>query len=217
CADRFIVAARTAPAGEASDGISLFLVDAAAPGVSAQRRIMVDSRNMAEVSFDDVRVEAGALLGPLHGGGALLERVVDRGNIALAAEMLGCALEAFERTLDYLRTRQQFGAYIGTFQALQHRAAQMFCELEMSRSVVRDALRAVDDDDDNVALCASRAKVQVSETLRLVTDESIQMHGGIGMTDEEEIGFFLKRARVAQQTLGDEHYHLDRCARLMGY
>ncbi|MDX1734811.1 MAG: acyl-CoA dehydrogenase family protein, partial [Halioglobus sp.] len=125
CADRFIVAARTAPAEAAPDGISLFLVDTAAPGVGAQRRIMVDSRNMAEVSFDDVRVEAGALLGPLHGGGALLERVVDRGNIALAAEMLGCALEAFERTLDYLRTRQQFGAYIGTFQALQHRAAQM--------------------------------------------------------------------------------------------
>ena len=119
--------------------------------------------------------------------------------------------------MEYLKTREQFGALIGTFQALQHRAAEMFCEIELSKSSVLKALEAVDTDAPDMALCASLAKVQVSEMLRLVSDEAIQMHGGIGMTDEEDVGLYLKRARVAQQMLGDEHYHLDRYARLRGY
>jgi len=213
----FIVVARTA--GEPGDahGISLFLVDGRARGVSVARRTMVDSRNMAEVRLQDVEVAGSNLLGELHAGSALLTRVLDRGNIALAAEMLGSLQAAFERTLDYLKQRRQFDALIGSFQALQHRAAKMFCEIELSKSVVLKALQAIDEDAANISLMASLAKVQVSETFRLVSDEAIQMFGGIGMTDEEDIGFYLKRARVAQQLLGDEHYHVQRYAALRGY
>jgi len=216
-ADKFVVAARTAGEKGDTSGISLFLVDREAPGVSVERRIMVDSRNMAEVRFEDVQVGSTDLLGELHGGYTLLQQIIDRGNIALCAEMLGSMQEAFDRTVAYLKQREQFDAPIGSFQALQHRAAQMFCEIELSRSAVMQALRAVDGEPDSVPLMASLAKVQVCNTFRLVSDEGIQMHGGIGMTDEEEIGFFLKRARVAQQTLGDEHYHLQRYAGLRGY
>ena len=189
----------------------------AQPGFSVTRRMMVDSRNMAEVELQDVVVPAEDLLGELHGGYGLLTNILDRGNIALSAEMLGSLRAAFDRTLDYLKQREQFGELIGTFQALQHRAARMFCEIELAKSVVLKALQAIDEDADNLSLLASLAKVQIAETSRLVSDEAIQMFGGIGMTDEEEIGFYLKRARVAQQLLGDEHYHVQRYANLRGY
>lgn len=216
-ADTFIVSARTSGEPGQTEGISLFLVDAATQGISVERRIMADSRNMAEVTFANVQVGADALLGVLDHGYGVLGQVLDRGNIMLCAEMLGSAEAAFERTLDYLKTRQQFGELIGTFQALQHRAAQMFCEIELSKSVVLKALESLDAGAPDVGLMASQAKVQVSETLRLVSDEAIQMHGGIGMTDEEDVGLYLKRARVAQMTLGDEHFHVQRYARLRGY
>jgi acyl-CoA dehydrogenase len=220
-ADQFIVAARTAGAhtGANNDeqGISLFLVNRDRPGVSVERRAMVDSRNMAAVRLRDVLVPAADMLGGLHHGYPLLCRILDRGNIALATEMLGSLQAAFERTLDYLKQRKQFGEFIGSFQALQHRAAKMFCEIELCKSVVLKALQAIDEEADTLPLLASLAKVQVSETFRLVGDEAIQMFGGIGMTDDEDIGFYLKRARVAQQTLGDEHYHVQRFAMLRGY
>lgn len=224
-AGQFIVAARTAGAQAGANasanrheqGLSLFLVSSTGPGVSVERRAMVDSRNMAAVHLQDVAVSAADVLGELHNGYPLLCSVLDRGNIALAAEMLGSLQAAFERTLDYLKQRRQFGEFIGSFQALQHRAAKMFCEIELSKSVVLKALQAIDEDADNLPLLASLAKVQVAETFRLVSDEAIQMFGGIGMTDDEDIGFYLKRARVAQQTLGDEHYHVQRYATLRGY
>jgi len=216
-ADQFIVVARTAGNSGDEHGISLFMVDRGRRGVSALRRTMVDSRNMAEVRLEDVEVSGADLLGELHEGYALLARILDRGTIALAAEMLGSLQAAFERTLDYLKQREQFGELIGSFQALQHRAAKMFCEIELSKSAVLKALQAIDQDADNIPLMASLAKVQVAETFRLVSDEAVQMFGGIGMTDEEDIGFYLKRARVAQQMLGDEHYHVQRYARLRGY
>jgi alkylation response protein AidB-like acyl-CoA dehydrogenase len=201
-ADEFIVVARTAGNNGDEHGLSLFMVSRARKGVAVTRRVMVDSRNMAEVRLQDVDVSAENLLGELHGGSSLLTAILDRGTIALAAEMLGSAQAAFERTLDYLK---------------QHRAAKMFCEIELSKSVVLGALQAVDEGTDDISLMASLAKVQVADTLRLVSDEAIQMFGGIGMTDEEDIGFYLKRARVAQQTLGDEHYHVQRYATLRGY
>ncbi len=216
-ADEFIVVARTSGERGEAQGISLFIVKRAHSGVTVERRVMVDSRNMAEVRLQDVVVSKADLLGDLHQGHGLLTRILDRGNIALAAEMLGSVQAAFERTLDYLKQRQQFGAVIGSFQALQHRAAKMFCEIELSKSVVMKALQAIDEDAANLSLMASLAKVQVAETFRLVSDEAIQMFGGIGMTDAEDIGFYLKRARVAQQTLGDEHYHVQRYATLRGY
>jgi len=216
-ADQFLVVARTAGKVGDEQGISLFMVNRAKTGVLVTRRSMVDSRNMAEVRLEGVEVSAADLLGELHKGYGLLTKILDRGVIALAAEMLGSLQVAFERTLDYLKQREQFGELIGTFQALQHRAAKMFCEIELSKSVVLKALQAIDKDADNISLLASLAKVQVAETFRLVSDEGIQMFGGIGMTDEEDIGFYLKRARVAQQILGDEHYHLQRYATLRGY
>jgi alkylation response protein AidB-like acyl-CoA dehydrogenase len=216
-ADQFIVVARTAQERCDEQGISLFMVNRAQRGVLVERRTMVDSRNMAEVQMEDVEVSRADLLGELHMGYALLTKILDRGTIALAAEMLGSAQMAFERTLDYLKQREQFGELIGSFQALQHRAAKMFCEIELSKSVVLKALQAIDEDADNIPLMASLAKVQVAETFRLVSDEAIQMFGGIGMTDEEDIGFYLKRARVTQQILGDEHYHVQRYAALRGY
>ncbi|NQX87557.1 MAG: acyl-CoA dehydrogenase family protein [Halioglobus sp.] len=216
-ADRLIVVARTDGQTGDEHGLSLFLVSSDSPGVHLERQCMVDSRNMAEVRLDAVEVSRNELLGELHGGYALLCQVLDRGNIALAAEMLGSLQSAFGRTMDYLKQREQFGELIGSFQALQHRASKMFCEIELSKSVVLNALQAIDEGADNLPLVASMAKVQVAETFRLVSGEAIQMFGGIGMTDEEEIGFFLKRARVAQQMLGDEHYHLQRYATLRGY
>ena len=131
--------------------------------------------------------------------------------------MLGSAQECFEKTIAYLKERQQFGVAIGSFQALQHRAAKMFIDIELSKSVVIKALKAIDTNENNLTEIASLAKAKLGQTLKLVSNEGIQMHGGVGMTDDVEIGFFIKRARVAQQTLGDYNYHLDRYAKLRGY
>ena len=168
-ADQFIVVARTSGDSTEHHGLSLFLVNSASPGVEVERRAMVDSRNMAEVRLQDVKVSQVDLLGELNQGSGLLTEVLDRGTIALAAEMLGGVQAAFERTLDYLQQREQFGEVIGSFQALQHRAAKMFCEIELSKSVVLKALQAIDDNDDNISLFASQAKVQLAETYRLVS------------------------------------------------
>ncbi len=216
-ADYLIVVARTSGNIGSEQGLSLFLVDPTIAGVTVERQIMADSRNMASVRFADAEVPGNALLGQSDSAAAVVQEVIDRGNIALAAEMLGSAQAAFERTLSYLKDRQQFGVAIGTFQALQHRAARMFCELELSKTAVLKALDSVDTRSNELSRYASLAKIQVAETLRLVSNEAIQMHGGIGMTDEEDVGFYLKRARVAQMTLGDENYHLLRFAALKGY
>jgi acyl-CoA dehydrogenase len=146
-----------------------------------------------------------------------LDRVLDRATIALSAEMLGGLQEAFSRTVAYLKERHQFGVPIGSFQALKHRAAHLFCEVELAKSIVMEALRAVDADTANVPLLASCAKARVSDAFLAIANEAIQMHGGIGVTDELDIGFFLKRARVAELTFGDAAYHRDRFARLQGY
>jgi len=217
-ADKLVVAARTSGRPGDTEGISLFLVDAKAPGVTATRVIMVDSRNAANVTLRNVQVPASALLGELGKAYPVLEKVLDIGRIGLAAEMLGSMQEAFERTVNYLKERSQFGVLIGTFQALQHRATLMFTEIELCKSVVLKALQTIDAGDEKLLpRIAALAKAKVSETVKLVSCEAIQMYGGIGMTDEEEIGFFIKRARVAQQTLGDYNYHLDRFATLSGY
>jgi alkylation response protein AidB-like acyl-CoA dehydrogenase len=216
-ADHLIVVARTAGGAGERAGLSLFLVPRGARGVSLNRTVMVDSRNAADVSLDGVEVARAQLLGELDGAADLLEPVFDRGVIALSAQLLGVLAEAFDRTIAYLKERKQFDVKIGSFQALKHRAAQMFAEVELSRSVVLDALRAIDENRVELPRLASLTKARVSDTAGLVTREAIQMHGGIGMTDEAEIGFFLKRARAAELTLGDGSYHRDRFARLCGY
>ena len=216
-AGQLIVAARSSGAAGDSDGISLFIVDGDSEGLTRKRTIMADSRNAANIEFDDVRLPAASLLGEEGKGWAVLEPTLDRARIALAAEMLGSAWEAFERTVDYLKERDQFDVKIGSFQALQHRASIMFTELEMSKSVVLQALSAVDESPEQLPLLASLAKARINDVAKLVTNEAVQMHGGIGVTDELEIGFFLKRARVAMQMFGDSGYHKDRYATLCGY
>jgi alkylation response protein AidB-like acyl-CoA dehydrogenase len=216
-ADMLVVVARTSGARADRAGISLFLVPGNAAGVTRTRTIMVDSRNAARVKFSDVRVDAGALLGREGGGAVILDAVLDRARACLAAEMLGSATEAFTRTVQYLKDRKQFGVPIGSFQALKHRAAQMFCEVEVTRSAVLAALAALDEGSADAPQLASLAKAKACDTFFLVGNEAIQMHGGIGMTDEHEIGFFTKRARVAQTTFGDAAFQRDRYAALGGY
>jgi acyl-CoA dehydrogenase len=177
---------------------------------------MVDSRNAARLRFERVRVPAEALLGTADAAFPALDHALDGARAGLAAEMLGGIQEAFERTLAYLKLRRQFGVPIGSFQALKHRAAQMFCEIELTRSAVLAALAALDAGDGDAALLASLAKARACDTFELVSNEAVQMHGGIGMTDAEEIGFFMKRARVAQQTFGDAGFHRARYAALRG-
>ena len=215
-ADQIVVVARSAGNAGDRDGLSLFVVDAGADGVSVQRTLMVDGRNAARASFDTV-VDGSRLLGESGRGAEILDAVFDRATVGLCAEMVGTFEEAFERTLAYLKTREQFGVKIGTFQALRHRAAQMFSELEFARSVVRDAETALDEGRADAAECASAAKARCSDVAHLIGGEAVQMHGGTGMTDEEEIGLFFKRLKAAELTLGDGNYHRARYAGLRGY
>ncbi len=216
-ADQVVVVARTSGAPGERDGLSLFVVDASADGVSIQRTQMVDGRNAARIRFEDATADASRVLGAVDAGADVLDPVLDRAAIGLSAEMLGTFEEAFERTLAYLKEREQFGVRIGTFQALRHRAAHMFTELEFARSVLRDARGAIDEERDDVSQCASAAKARCSDVASLIGAEAIQMYGGIGMTDEEEIGLFFKRLKAAELTLGDAAYHRDRFASLRGY
>jgi acyl-CoA dehydrogenase len=217
-ADKLIVVARTGGEHErSSEGITLFLVDPQAPGVSRQRTIMVDSRNSANISFDNVSIPASEVIGEVDNAWPVLEVVLDRARVAIAAEMMGCAEEAFKRTIEYLKERIQFDVHIGSFQALQHRAAYMQSEIELCRSVMFQALSTVDENPAQLPLLASLAKAKLNELVKLVTNEAVQMHGGMGVTDELEIGFFLKRARVAMQIFGDTGFHKDRYATLCGY
>jgi alkylation response protein AidB-like acyl-CoA dehydrogenase len=216
-ADDLVVVARSAGAAGDEHGLSLFLVPASTAGLTRTRTRMVDSRNAARVVFDRVRLGADALLGAPDTAFPALDRALDGARAGLAAEMLGGTLEAFERTLDYLKLRRQFGVPIGSFQALKHRAAQMFCEIELTRSAVLAALTALDAGEDTAPLLASLAKARACETFELVSNEAVQMHGGIGMTDAADIGFFLKRARVAQQAFGDASFHRERYAQLRGF
>jgi alkylation response protein AidB-like acyl-CoA dehydrogenase len=213
----FVVSARTSGESGDEDGISLFLVPADAKGVSRKALKLADSRGAATVNFDNVALGADALLGQEGAGWALLEKTLDRARAGLAAEMLGSAVQAFETTLDYLKTRVQFGQVIGSFQALQHRAAKMFTDLELTRSCVEAALTAIDNDAPDAPELVSLAKAKAGDTLHLVSNEMVQMHGGIGMTDAHDAGLYLKRARAAEAAFGGQSYHRDRYARLQGY
>ncbi|MDP2283388.1 MAG: acyl-CoA dehydrogenase family protein, partial [Pseudohongiella sp.] len=218
-ADQFVVVARSAGKAGDHNGISLLVVDATTPGINIQPLSMVDSRSAANVSFDKVNVPASALLGAEGAAWPALERTLDIGRIGLSAEMLGSMQEVFDRIVDYLKQRTQFGVQIGAFQALQHRAALMYSEIELCKSLVRKALSELDrgDDAQDIPALASMCKAKLSEVSALISNEGVQMHGGIGMTDEFDLGFFLKRARVAQQTLGDALFHRDRYGSLRGF
>ncbi|HEX3674712.1 MAG TPA: acyl-CoA dehydrogenase family protein [Rhizomicrobium sp.] len=213
-ADLFIVAARTSGKSGDKAGITLFLVPGNAKGLTRHKLKSVDSRGVANLAFDNVE---GTVLGSVDNGFDILDATLDRARAGLAAEMLGAATQSFETTLDYLKTRVQFGQVIGTFQALQHRAAKMFTDLELTRSCVEAALSAIDKNANDVAALASLAKAKASDLDHLVSNEMVQMHGGIGMTDAHDSGLYLKRARAAEATFGGSAFHRDRYARLMGY
>ena len=216
-ADKLVVAARTSGAAGDAQGISLFIVDRTAAGVEVERTAVTDGRNYANINFNDVEVAEAALLGEEGTGFKALSATLDVGNIYLSAELLGMAQETFDRTLQYLKERKQFGVLIGSFQALQHRAADWWSQIELCKSVVLKALQATDEGDKRAPALASIAKAKLSEVAELSTNEAIQIHGGIGMTDEYDIGFFIKRARPAQTLFGDNSYHTDRFAQLSGY
>jgi len=216
-ADKLIVAARTSGADDDVAGITLFLVDPRATGVSIDRRTMVDSRNAADVTLDGVQVDGADVLGTVGEGFTTLEAALNAGRACLAAEMLGVSAQSFETTVDYLKQRDQFGQKIGSFQALQHRAAHLFCEIELARSVTLKALSALDAGDMRAPFYVSLAKAKAGDVAKLATNEAVQMHGGIGMTDDYDIGFFMKRARAAGETFGDGAFHGDRVARLLDY
>jgi len=216
-ADAIVVAARTGGSGRDRAGITLFLVPAGAPGLSITRQRRIDSRSAAIVRLDGVRVPDDAVVGEPGGGGALLEQVVDRATAGLCAEMLGAASQVFEDTVQYLKTRVQFGVPIGSFQALKHRAARVFMEIELARSAVMAAARAVDAGGADLQALVSLAKARCSDAFVHAANEGVQMYGGVGMTDEYDLGFYMKRARVAEMTFGDAAWHRDRWARLHGY
>ena len=210
-ADALVVSALT------PGGVSLFLVPADADRLSRHRQLRMDSRGVATVKLDGVRVGVDALVGAEGQGGAVVEQVIERATVGLCAEMLGGMSQAFDLTVAYLKEREQFGVRIGTFQALKHRAAKLHIEIELARSSVMAATRAVDDGGPELAKLVSLAKARCSDAYLLAGNEGVQMFGGVGMTDEYDIGLYLKRARSAESTFGDSAWHRDRWAQLSGY
>jgi len=216
-ADALIIPARVSGQSGDRDGITLFLVEASASGLAIETQTRLDHRNAAIVRLDGVAVSGASIVGKPGEGGGFLEEVIDRATVALCGEMLGGMSKAFDLTLEYLKTRDQFGVKIGSFQALKHRAAEVYMEIELCRSVVMAAARAIDSGDKDVAKLVSLAKAKCSDTYILATNEGVQIFAGVGMTDEYDIGFFMKRARASELTFGDSAYHRARWATLGNY
>jgi len=216
-ADVLIVLTRTSGNSGELAGLTLFIIDSNADGIDKTKLDMADSRNYANINFNDVKCSNKDILGALESGGETVESILDIGRITISAEMLGNAESAFETTIEYLKQRKQFGVLIGTFQALQHRAAAMFCEIELTKSAVMAAVQGADERSNELQRLSSLAKTIAGETLHLVSNEAIQMHGGVGVTDEYDLGFFIKRSRVAEQIFGSSTYHTERYANLSGF
>lgn len=213
-ADYIIVAAKTS---DKEEHPSLFILNNNEKGLNIIPTTMVDHKNAANIEFKNVSVSQENMLGEENSAKAIIEETLDISIAALSAEMLGGALEAFEITLNYLKEREQFGEKIGSFQALQHRAALMFTELELCKSCVLEALTSFDEGSNDLQRTASLAKSKIGETFFNVSNEGVQMHGGVGVTDEYDIGLYMKRARVAEQTFGNTEYHRNRYADITGY
>ena len=215
--DLVIVAARTAGESGDREGLTLFLVNPKSKGIEIERTAMVDAHNAARIVFNDAEVTADGVLGEVDQGGVLLEGILNVGRAAVASEMVGVSEEAFTRTVTYLKERKQFGKLIGEFQALQHRAAHLYTEIEITKAAVMKALQTLDSDFDAAGAAVAVAKAKAGSTTTLAVQEAVQMHGGVGMTDAFDIGFFMKRARVCQELFGDSAYHAEQLARMKGY
>ena len=216
-ADAFVVVARTAGGPRDAKGLTLFLVPKEAAGLTVTRQTRLDGRNAALVRLDGVSAGADAVVGGVDVGHELLEKTVERATLGLCAEMLGGMQQAFALTVGHLKSRLQFGVPIGSFQALKHRAANVFIELELAKSGVMAAARALDAGAPEQSRLVALTKARCSDAYVLAANEGVQMFGGVGMTDEYDIGFYMKRARAAELTFGDAAFHRARWAALSGY
>ena len=210
-ADRVLVLART------ENGLTLFDIPGDRAGVSRDASNMIDARDAARITFENVEATGEDVLGQVDNAMAVLKPALEAGQAALAAEMSGLAAGAFGMTVGYLKERKQFGVEIGRFQALQHRAAHLWCEIEVTASAILNAGRMLDSDPENAELAVSLAKARATSTAQLAVIEGVQMHGGIGMTDAYDMGFYMKRARVGAEWLGDYSYHAEKVAALRGF
>jgi alkylation response protein AidB-like acyl-CoA dehydrogenase len=216
-ADMILVAARTSGSPAEREGITLFAVEKGAAGLSVENVALADSSKAARLTFDNVALDADAVVGEVDNGWAPLSRALDAGRAGSAAELVGVAAGATALTLDYLKQRKQFGKAIGEFQALQHRAAHLYGEIEIARAAALKAAQLLDSGDPSAELMVSVAKTKAADVAALAAREGVQMHGGIGMTDEHDIGLYLKRQAVLAPMLGDARYHRNRVAELSGY
>jgi len=211
--DYLIVSANS----EFNGSLELIVIDSKSKGITFNNKVHMDSKIYSDITFNNVEFSKDNFLSVDNDGQKILNKTLDIACVGLAAEMLGIIQQAFEMTMQYLKEREQFGVKIGSFQALQHRSAIMFGEIELCKSIVLKALQAIDSNDKNLSELASLAKSKLGLTSKLVTNEAVQMHGGIGVTDDADIGFFLKRSRVLQRIFGDSNYHLDRVAKFNKY
>ncbi len=215
--DMLIVLARTGGSTGEQDGLTLFAVEKDAVGLSAEATRLVDSSMGAHVKFDGVEVTADAVIGEVDGGWSVLSKMLNAGRVGAAAEMVGVGTGAMDITFEYLKTRKQFDRVIGEFQALQHRAAHLYGEMEGARSIVLKAQSMMDEGHDKAELYVSAAKAKAGLACNLSVREGVQMHGGIGMTDEYDIGLYMKRDRALAEFMGDIYFHADRVATMNGY
>ena len=216
-ADMIVVAARTSGADGDAEGITLFAVPKDASGISQDAVRLVDSSMATHMVLDGVELDGDAVIGEVDGGRDILNRMLNAGRIGAAAEGAGVARGAMDMTIEYLKQRKQFGKLIGEFQALQHRTSHLYSEVEISRAAVIKAQQLLDGDAPSAELMVSVAKAKVGRTANLAVREGVQMHGGIGMTDEYDIGLYMKRDRALSEFLGDANYHTERVAQLSGY
>ncbi|MFM6854632.1 MAG: acyl-CoA dehydrogenase family protein [Sphingopyxis sp.] len=216
-ADMLLVAARTAGAAGEEDGLTLFAVPQNAAGLSADPRRLVDGSLASRMQFDGVVVDGDAVVGGVDQGWAALKPLLAAARVGASAEMLGVGQGAMDMTMTYLKQRKQFGQLIGEFQSLQHRAAHLYSEMEIARATVMKAQQLLDEGNAGAELMVSVAKAKTGLTANLAVREGVQMHGGIGMTDEYDIGLYMKRDRALAEFMGDVSYHTDRVARLNGY
>ncbi len=216
-ADMLVVAARTSGSDEDDQGITLFAVPKQASGMSHDPVRLVDSSVAAHTKFDNVELDGDAVIGEVDGGREILNAMLTAGRVGAAAEGVGVASGAMDMTIDYLKQRKQFGTLIGEFQALQHRASHLYSEVEIARASVIKAQQLLDAGADSAELMSSVAKAKVAKSAGLAVKEGVQMHGGIGMTDEYDIGLYMKRDRALQEFLGDAYFHANRVAELSGY
>jgi alkylation response protein AidB-like acyl-CoA dehydrogenase len=216
-ADVILVAARTGGSLGETDGLTLFAVEKGATGLDVEAATLADSSKASRLNFDNVGVDADAVIGEVDGGWVPLSRALNSGRAGAASELVGVAAGASEMTFEYLKQRKQFGKLIGEFQVLQHRAAHLYGEIEIARAAALKAAQLLDAGDDQAELFVSVAKAKAGRVSALAVQEGVQMHGGIGMTDEHDIGLFMKREAVLSELFGSPRFHANRVAELSGY